>query len=357
MKTKKFILIYLIANLFLSWINIASAQTEFTTGGDYSKSGVDSGIKKYLCAPTEAPASSQTYIPRDAQGNLLPSFAGGTSGQQLSYNSGANNPAKNDLYTCINKIYKFAIVIASVIAVLMIVIAGYYYINSGGDEEAVQKAKSILTSSLTSLVILFIGYILLKQLNPDLISFRSVQPPSVKQDTTACPPPSKLTIDPSTGGNRCFLDNGTIAPPPGGASNTVAADLTGSGCAFQTDKQKNEAYEMSPALVTIVKKICFNIVKLNNGTTYPGTQGSPPTISSVIGAGQHATNSYHYKGCAVDFAAGNSNFINSPIGKAIIQEAKNAGISTSRINPGTDATRTDMVHIDLGTSCPKGTGI
>ena len=64
-------------------------------------------------------------------------------------------------------------------AVFFVVIAGYLYMNAGGNAEGVEKAKSIVTSSITSLVILFAAYILLRALNPQLIAFQTIQPPSV----------------------------------------------------------------------------------------------------------------------------------------------------------------------------------
>jgi hypothetical protein len=54
--------------------------------------------------------------------------------------------------------------------------------SSDGNQESVDKAKSILVSSITAIVILATGYILLKFLNPDLIKFQPIQPPSVVQE-------------------------------------------------------------------------------------------------------------------------------------------------------------------------------
>lgn len=106
---------------------------------------VSGQIMKYLCAPS--PTTS----------------AGGN----------------NDLYTCINKLYKFMLVFASVMAFFFTVIAGYVYMSAEGNSESVEKAKAIFTSSLTALVILFSAYILLRAINPDLVAFKTFQPYSV----------------------------------------------------------------------------------------------------------------------------------------------------------------------------------
>ena len=144
---KIFILCLMLANLFFAF----DAHTAFaqTTGAprDYSQSGVQNQIKEFLCTPTDAGTNPQA--------------------------------ATGDLYNCINKIYRFALVIASVLAVFFIVIAGWVYMASDGNEESVTKAKNILVTSITSLVILFGGYVFLRFLNPDLIKFQPIQPPSV----------------------------------------------------------------------------------------------------------------------------------------------------------------------------------
>jgi hypothetical protein len=108
--------------------------------------GVDSQIKQYLCAP-----------PAD----------------------GADVSGNSSLFTCINQLYKFAIVVAAVVGVFFIVIAGYLYMSSGGSDESVKTAKDMLTSTIASLVILMAGYILLKAINPDLIQFHPISPPGV----------------------------------------------------------------------------------------------------------------------------------------------------------------------------------
>jgi len=222
------------------------------------------------------------------------------------------------------------------VGILFIVISGYLWMSSGGNQESVDTAKSMFQSSITAMVILFAGYILLKAINPDLLQFQSIQPPNI------------VLPDQPTG-------SGFGAGSGATTSNDIATDLTGSGCVFAEDKQKIEAAQMTPKLVTIVKGICWNV--LHN---YSDTAGHPVRITSVIGMGLHAANSYHYKGCAVDFgdAGGNgffslANKTGRATGVAIYKEALNAGISASRIDPGVDATRTDMLHIDLGSACPN----
>jgi hypothetical protein len=134
---KKFFLLLLLTELLFAYAP-AFAQSPSPT-----YSGVEKSITTYLCDPT----------------------AGG---------SGV-------LYQCINQLYKFAIVFASVLGVLFIVVAGYYYMSAEGNSESIDKAKSILETTITALVILLAGYLLLYTLNPDIVQFHgnTLQPVSL----------------------------------------------------------------------------------------------------------------------------------------------------------------------------------
>ena len=162
-KIKKLLLVYMLAQLVLGY-TVAYAQTY---------TGVEAQISKYLCTPNTVPESQSS----NANGAM---FGGDPTGQNNFQNNAAlNNNNNGILYQCINQIYKFSIVVASVVAVFFIVIAGYIYMSSDGDQEAVSRAKSILTSSIASIIILLIGYVFLRALNPDIVEFHSIQPPSV----------------------------------------------------------------------------------------------------------------------------------------------------------------------------------
>ncbi len=172
---KKYFLFFMVVYLFF-------AHTVVYAAGELPKyTGVSGEIEKYLCAPTDASKD---------QGN--------TPGVGTS-NAAANNSASQDLYRCINQLYKFAIILGSSIAVFFVVVAGYIYMSADGNQESVDKAKDILISSITAMVILLGGFLLLKAINPDLIEFKSIQPPSVELDATGwnqIPPP---VVQPGTG--------------------------------------------------------------------------------------------------------------------------------------------------------------
>ena len=175
-KIKKFFLAYLLVYLFFAHSAVFAATSTLPT-----YSGVSGQIEQYLCSPTDASKD---------QGN--------TPGVGTS-SAAANNSASRDLYKCINQLYKFCIALGGTIAIFFIVVAGYIYMSSDGNQESVDKAKDILVSSITAMVILLGGYVLLKAINPDLIEFKPIQPPSVKLDTSGWNTAPPVVIPPGSG--------------------------------------------------------------------------------------------------------------------------------------------------------------
>ncbi len=82
----------------------------------------------------------------------------------------------NGLFTCVNQLYKYALVICSIAAVIMIMIGGYMYIFSGGNEKRVGTAKSFISSSLIGIAVLLVGFVLLRQINPSLLTIKNITP-------------------------------------------------------------------------------------------------------------------------------------------------------------------------------------
>ncbi len=85
----------------------------------------------------------------------------------------------NDLYNCINRLYKYALVISSIAGVFMIMLGGYMYIFSGGNDKKVSTAKSFITTSLLGIAVLLTGFLLLKQINPSLTTVKSITPQQI----------------------------------------------------------------------------------------------------------------------------------------------------------------------------------
>lgn len=233
-----------------------------------------------------------------------------------------------DLFDCVNQLYKYALIISSIAAVFMIIIAGYMYIFSGGDSGKVSSAKSFITTSLLGITVLLTGFLLLKQINPNLLSIKNITPQQIGQtDWTNIDDDWDFGAG-GTGGNVGGQGiNGNNNGPSGHTSSELQCD-------YQGNKANYVPY-MTEALFQAIKQVCAEVK----------SKGYTATISSISTGHLGKPGSLHNKGCAVDFAGGDKNFVNHPEGQAIIAAAKSIGL---RINPGTDANQTFHVHVDVG---------
>jgi hypothetical protein len=75
------------------------------------------------------------------------------------------------LPTLVSQIYIWSLGIGVLLALLMSILGGYYYMTSGGNAEQASKGKEFITGALLGLAILFGAYLLLNQINPDLVNF------------------------------------------------------------------------------------------------------------------------------------------------------------------------------------------
>jgi hypothetical protein len=107
-------------------------------------------------APTPNPAPTQTEP-------VNPCSLKSVRGQQ--------GGAATTLPKCVNQIYIWSLGLAVLLAMLMIVVGGYYLMTSGGNAEQATKGKEYITSALVGVVILFCAYLLLNEINPDLVNF------------------------------------------------------------------------------------------------------------------------------------------------------------------------------------------
>ncbi len=70
-------------------------------------------------------------------------------------------------------IYNFAIGFVLIAALMMITIGGFYYITSAGNQAQAGTAKKIITDALLGLVVVFLIYLILNTINPDLMNSAS----------------------------------------------------------------------------------------------------------------------------------------------------------------------------------------
>jgi hypothetical protein len=115
-----------------------------------------------------------------------------------------------DLPSYINTIYQFALGISGLLALGMIVAGGVYYTVSAGNSGRQGDAKSMITSAIWGLVLLFGSYLILNTINPQItkmgLNFSSATPPESQQpnqplvSSTECPKFSAIAVNPSLSG-------------------------------------------------------------------------------------------------------------------------------------------------------------
>ena len=238
-----------------------------------------------------------------------------------------------DVYVCVNRIYRYAIVVGSITAVLFIVIAGYLYMFSGGSDANVSTAKSLIQTSLLGVGILLAGLLILKQINPEILKLKTISPTRIPGEAWVLPVVKVPggTTGGGGGGGTTYSGGPGIPGNNSGPAGHSASELS---CSFQGSKANYVKY-MTETLFQAIKKICAEVK----------SKGMTAAISSISTGHIQSPGSLHNRGCATDFAGGDKQYTLTPVGKAVIEAAKKTG---ARINPGTDANQTYHVHVDVG---------
>jgi len=78
-------------------------------------------------------------------------------------------------------VYQYGLGIGGILAAVVLMAGGLIWLVSGGDVSKVSQAKSLIIGSITGLMILFGSYILLTQINPNLVSLRSISLKMIEQ--------------------------------------------------------------------------------------------------------------------------------------------------------------------------------
>ncbi|MBT6955267.1 MAG: hypothetical protein HN991_02875 [Candidatus Jacksonbacteria bacterium] len=126
--------------------------------------GITTGGKK-LCAHTVGTKDEkECTTDKDCdEGEFSPGLCVLTN---VVLKTGENNDPGSALYVFLNNIYKLAIVIASMAAVLMLVVGGYKWIFAGGNSSVVDSAKKTIKGAILGLVIALLSFSILQIVNP-----------------------------------------------------------------------------------------------------------------------------------------------------------------------------------------------
>ncbi len=115
-----------------------------------------------------------------------------------------------DLSTFINSLFKFAIIIGAIAAVLRIAYAGYLYMGQSDMWSHKGEAKAILGDVTLGLLLLLSIWIILNQINPDILSLKiNIEALPRTTDNEAAPYRSRVV--PDDGIQRTPLTEGEVA--------------------------------------------------------------------------------------------------------------------------------------------------
>lgn len=133
---------------------------------------------------------------------------------------GSCNDTTNVFASYIKRIYQFGLGIAGVLAVGMIIAGAIRRVVSAGNPSGITESNSMITSALWGIALLFGSYLILRTINPVLVSLRDPSAPQVtginpfayQTASSTCPVPSHTS---------CFFDPVKMAA---GASSTAYCD-------------------------------------------------------------------------------------------------------------------------------------
>lgn len=96
------------------------------------------------------------------------------SGDVVSFNE--KGQGESDLLArYIKGVYNYSLEIGGILAAIILMAGGVLWLTSGGDSGKVSKAKELIFSSITGLVILFSSFMILKTINPNLVEIKGVK--------------------------------------------------------------------------------------------------------------------------------------------------------------------------------------
>lgn len=77
-------------------------------------------------------------------------------------------------------VYNYGLSVAGILAAIILMAGGVLWLISGGDSGKIGQAKELIMGSIVGLVILAGSYIILTQINPDLVKFKAISIGTIK---------------------------------------------------------------------------------------------------------------------------------------------------------------------------------
>lgn len=300
-KLKQKILIALLALILIN-PSVAVAQpasTTTVTNAPTTYQGVQESLSEFLCTPSES-----------ADGR--------------------------DFERCINKLYRFGISFGAIALVFFVVFAGYMYMAGG--ETGKGKAKAILQNALVGMGILLFSFVLLRFINPNLVTFKPIQPPIfTAADIPTCEAVGfgekcVVMVDGqavTSGDNAIFGADYDKAQSASLANTLLNNSKVVTTCYDNTShgpkKNLQDAAAQQPSQTNTRGKTYLHQAMLN-GLVKVAVIVNSYCISEIAG-GEHSDNSRHYVGLGFDIAQINGSTANAsnPASARVMEECRKAG--------------------------------
>ncbi|NTU99317.1 lytic transglycosylase domain-containing protein [Candidatus Falkowbacteria bacterium] len=129
----------------------------------------------------------------------------------------------------ISSIYNYGIAIAGIVAAVVMMFGGVIWLTAGGNASRIGEAKNWIGASITGIILTLTSYMIMQQINPDLIS-------SVSKPLTLTSVPEKLLNSYES------LGGGDIDIPRGTVPNTYD----------ETIKRLAQKYNLEPAMIKAI---------------------------------------------------------------------------------------------------------
>ena len=170
--------------------NQCSNKTD--SGGNYEfedPNKADCGTGWDCCCSTPPPAVNQNTTPPPAAPKFtIPTFQVPIDTVKLT--EAVCTSTADGTYLCqvpwigeyITGIYNYGLSVAGILAAIMLMAGGLLWLISGGDVGKITQAKELIVGSVTGLIILAASFIILVQINPNLVKFNPLSIGTIKDE-------------------------------------------------------------------------------------------------------------------------------------------------------------------------------
>ncbi len=227
-----------------------------------------------------------TFVP-------LANYSGSTQLSEILKKDNLAPSTSNGLAAYINSIFKIVLSLGAILAVLRIAYAGYQYMGSEMWSNK-SKAKEDLSNALVGLLLLFSVYLILWQINPNLlnlnVSLKGAQSPQTQ-----------------SGANGCLTDAclGNSVPTQGTLNQANPNNTSGIQGKQGSPSGITQASPSNTQILSVLNSVssgsyCFAIIQ-SGAEKYLCTTGGKEECIAMSRADQETTNMQGFSNCAQQF--------------------------------------------------------